>query len=99
MISAIQRLQHEIGFRDEHTPTSTAKPQGVTGCEIWIKIGGDSPHDLTDCHYLATDTATPYTAKHPASEIGKTAHYIGCWVNRKGERGPLSATVSATIAG
>jgi hypothetical protein len=98
-ISAIRRLQHEVAFRDEHSPTSLAKPQGVTGCEIWVKLGGEPPLDLTDCHFLATDTATPYLAKHTAPDVGTTAHYIGCWVNRKGERGPLSAAVSATIAG
>jgi hypothetical protein len=94
-----QRLRIVVAFADEGTPTSKAKPEGVSGCEIWVKIGGPPPTDLTECHYLATDTRTPYTADFDGSEANQTAHFIGRWVSTRNEPGPLSETVSATIPG
>lgn len=94
-----QRLKIGVSFADEGTPTSEAKPAGVIGCEIWVKIGGPLPTDLDDCSFLALDTRTPYTANFDGAQGGQTAHFVGVWVNGKGERGPLSTTVSATIPG
>jgi len=37
-------LQHTVNFSDEATPTSRAKPTGVHGCEIWMKVGEGSGH-------------------------------------------------------
>ena len=33
------------------------------------------------------------------SDAGQTVHIIGRWINTKGETGPISETVSATIPG
>ena len=38
MRSERQRLQHTIHFADEATPTSKAKPAGVMGAEVWVKV-------------------------------------------------------------
>lgn len=95
-IDTSQRLQHTISFVDETTPTSRAKPPGVSGCEIWVKIG-TAPVDPSELTYLATDTRTPYTAVFDGADGGKIAHYMLRWVNTRGERGPWSQTVSATI--
>jgi hypothetical protein len=95
-IDTSQRLQHTISFVDETTPSSRAKPAGVSGCEIWVKIG-TAPVDPSELTYLATDTRTPYTAVFDGADGGKIAHYMLRWVNTRGERGPWSQTVSATI--
>ena len=95
-IDTSQRLQHTLSFVDENTPSSRAKPDGVAGCEIWVKVG-DVPVDPTELAYLATDTRTPYTAVFDGADAGKIAHYMLRWVNKRGERGPWSQTVSATI--
>lgn len=42
-IDTSMRLRHTISFMDENTPGSRAKPAGVRGCEIWVKIGEPSP--------------------------------------------------------
>ena len=34
-----QRLLHTISFVDENTPGSRAQPDGVIGCEVWVKVG------------------------------------------------------------
>jgi hypothetical protein len=44
-IDTSQRLQHTIGFADEATPTRKAKPAGVRGAQIWVKIGDPAPVD------------------------------------------------------
>jgi hypothetical protein len=94
-----QRLRITINFADEGTPTSRARPAGVMGCEIWMKLGGTPPADLSECQFLATDSRTPYTATFDGSEANQTAHFIGRWMSTRNEPGPLSETVSATVPG
>ena len=71
-VDTSQRLRHTISFVDEMTPTSRAKPDGVQGCEIWIKIGEPAPTGPADFKYLATDTRSPYLVEFDAADAGKT---------------------------
>lgn len=96
-IDTSQRLRHTINFSDELTPSRRAKPAGVLGCQIWVKIGDPAPVDPHELDFLATDTATPYVAEYDGTAAGKTAHYWLRWANRQGETGPWSQAVSATI--
>jgi hypothetical protein len=98
-VDTSQRLRHTIAFSDEATPNSRAKPDGARGCEIFVKLGGAAPLDLSECTYLATDTRTPYVTEFDGSDANKLAHYIGRWVSTRGEPGPISETVSATVGG
>ncbi len=91
-------LQHTVNFSDEATPTSRAKPTGVHGCEIWMKIG-EAPATVNELTYLATSTASPHIVSFGESDAGKKAHYRLRWVNTRGERGPWSTLFGATIAG
>ena len=93
------RLQHTISFSDEATPRSKAKPAGVHGCEIWMKIDGPAPVDASELSYVATDTSSPYTLNFEGKHAGKTVYYWLRWVNTRGEHGPWSATVSAMVVG
>ncbi len=97
-VDTSQRLQITVSFRDEFA-TDKAKPEGVSGCEIWTKIGDPAPLDLGETAYQATDTRTPHLLSFDGADGGKTVHIIGRWVNTKGEPGPISETVSATIPG
>jgi len=92
-----QRLRHVIGFADEGTPSQKSKPAGVIGAEIWVKIGGAAPVDPGECTFVALDTRTPHTLEFAGADGGKTAHYMLRWVSTRGEKGPWSETVSATI--
>ena len=97
-VDTSQRLQITVSFRDEFA-TSTAKPDGVRGCEIWTKVDGAAPLDISETMYQATDTRSPHLLSFDGADGGKTVHIIGRWVNTKGEVGPISETVSATIPG
>ncbi len=100
VVDTSQRLRHEIKFTDESTPTSRAKPDGVMGCEIWVKVTAPEEHppaSADELSFVTLDTATPYTAEFDGADGGKTAHYMLRWVKTNGEKGPWSETVSATI--
>ena len=96
-VDTSQRLQHTISFTDESTPTRKAKPAGVMGAEIWVKIGPTPPVDPGELTFLAVDTRTPYTRDFDGTDGGKQAHYMLRWVNTRGETGPWSETATATI--
>lgn len=97
-VDTSQRLQHTIAFTDESTPTSRAKPAGVMGCELWVKVGDPAPAGPDDCDFLALATRTPDREDYEAADGGKSAYYMGRWVNTRGQKGPWSAMVKATIA-
>lgn len=83
----------------EAPPHSKAKPAGVHGCEIWMKLGGEAPKESTELTYVATDTRTPYTVVFTGADAGKTAWYWLRWVNNRGENGPWGCPISAMVAG
>lgn len=100
MADTSQRLRHEISFFDEATPTRRAKPEGASGCEIWVKLNGPgepAPADPKEFSFVALDTASPYVLDFDGADASKTAHYILRWVLKGGAKGPWSETVSATI--
>ena len=100
VVDTSQRLRHEIRFTDESTPTSRAKPAGVIGCEIWVKIATDGegpPSGPDELSFVGLDTATPYTVEYDGENGGKTAHYMLRWVRGSDQKGPWSETISATI--
>ncbi len=100
VVDTSQRLRHEIRFSDEATPARRAKPAGVMGCEIWVKVaaaGEPAPTSADELRFITLDTASPYIAEYDGAEGGKTAHYMLRWVKSSGEKGPWSETVSATI--
>jgi hypothetical protein len=96
-VDTSQRLRHTVAFIDSVTMTR-GKPDGILGCEIWVKIGGAPPTDPSELQFLGLDTRTPYTAEFDGDDTGKTAHYMGRWVSTRTEHGPWSETASATIA-
>lgn len=99
-VDTSQRLRHEIRFTDEATPTSRAKPAGIMGCEIWVKVaavGEAAPSSADELSFISMDTASPYIVEYDGKDGGKTAHYMLRWVKTSGEKGPWSETISATI--
>ena len=96
-VDTSERLRHTIGFADEATPTRKAKPAGVRGAQIWVKIGDPAPVDPSELTFLATDTRTPYLATFDGADANKVAHYMLRWESTRGEPGPWSETASATI--
>ena len=86
-----------VHFVDEETPTRTAKPEGVLGCQLWSHVGDTAPLDASGYTFIALDTRTPYTDEHAAENAGKTVFYLLRWQNAKGETGPWSGVIAAKI--
>jgi hypothetical protein len=95
-VDTSRRLEHTISFTNEDG--SAAKPSGVRGCQIWFKIA-DPAIDPSELSYMATDTATPYTHQFNGEFAGKNVYYWLRWENTRGEAGPWSDVVMATITG
>jgi hypothetical protein len=98
-VDTSQRLQHTVHFVDSATPTSKAKPAGVRGCEIWLKVGTPPPVSAADLTFVTLDTRTPHTIPFDGADGGKLVTYWLRWVSTRGEVGPWSAAVSATVPG
>jgi hypothetical protein len=97
IIDTSQGLRHTVSLFDETTRLSRAKPRGVSGCEIWIKIGEPAPAGPSELKYFVTATRTPYVVEFEGADAGKVVYYMLRWVNTRGERGPWSRIVAATI--
>ena len=92
------RLQHTIHIADEQSSGSKAKPEGVHGCEVWIKIGDPAPVNASELTYIATTTHTPHVKNFDGTDGGKKVHYWLRWVNTTGKPGPWSGNISARVA-
>ena len=93
------RLQHTLHLSDQATPQSKAKPAGMHGCEVWVKLGGEAPKDASELSYLGIATSFSYTTTYEGKQANIMAYYWMRWVNTRGERGPWSTTVSSIIVG
>ena len=96
-IETDQRLRHTIRFTDEATPTSRAKPKGAIGLELWMKRGGAAPTGIGECEPLGLITNSPDVEEFEPADGGKTIHYLARWQTTRGDKGPFSATASATV--
>ncbi len=95
-----KRLSHRIAFADEKTPLHRARPRGMMGVEVWVKVtalGEAQPAGPADLSFLMLATRSPAVAEYGGADAGKTAHYMVRWLSRRAEPGPWSETASATI--
>ena len=92
-------MQHKVYFNDENTQISKAKPFGVHGCEIWMKLGAEAPKDASELSYLTTCTSTPYVVHFTGADAGKIAWYWLRWTNSTNKPGPWASTISALVVG
>lgn len=96
-IETDQRLRHTIRFTDESTPTSRRKPAGAIGLELWMKRGGAAPTGVGECEPLGLITNSPNVEEFDPADGNKTIHYLARWQTTRGDKGPFSATTSATV--
>lgn len=92
-----QRLIHRLFFKDSATAHSRAKPAGIMGAEIWLRIG--APDSEGDFRFTGVATRSPRLIVFRAEDVGQTAHYQLRWVTQRGQTGPWSQIVRATVAG
>lgn len=101
LVESGQRLTHQLRLVDESTPTRRARPAGVLGAEVWVKLvdaDTPAPTDPAALTFLTMTTKPSFRAEFKAGEGGKTAVYMARWVNTRGEKGPWSEVTTATVA-
>jgi hypothetical protein len=90
--------RHTVRAFDPADPHRRAKPAPVSQWQIFSHIGATAPAGIADCTLVATMSRSSADVAYGAEDVGKIAWYIGRGVNSKGEPGPASAAVPATIA-
>ncbi|MGD9691056.1 MAG: hypothetical protein AB7K52_15465 [Phycisphaerales bacterium] len=101
LVESGQRLTHQLRLVDESTPTRRARPAGVLGAEVWVKLvdaDTPAPTDPAALTFLTMTTKPSFRADFKPGEGGKTAVYMARWVNTRGEKGPWSEVTTATVA-
>ncbi|MEC4050211.1 hypothetical protein OX284_012280 [Flavobacterium sp. SUN046] len=96
LVDTRNHLEHTISF--SNIDGSKKKPEGVRACQIWYKIGS-APIDPSELTYMASDTASPYIHHFEGKDAGKNIYYWLRWENTRGEVGPWSDAIMATILG
>lgn len=95
------RLTHHLRLVDESTPTRRARPRGVLGAEVWVRLVAPdepTPTNPAALSFLTMTTRPSVRAEFRPGDGGKTAVYMLRWVNTRGEKGPWSDAATATIA-
>ena len=89
-IKPIGGFQIELRVHDELTPDSRAIPYGCSGCEIDYAWGDEK---ITDYDLLTKNevmTHFPYRLSLEPKAEGKHFSCALRWINKRGEKGPLS---------
>lgn len=99
VVDTSKRLQHSLKLGDSKNPTRRARPEGVEYAELNAYVGTTPPTDTSQFKLLGIVKKSPHIVEHQSADAGKTAYYNLRWVNSRGEHGPWSETVGATITG
>ena len=86
-----------LHIRDSAKQTR-GKPAGVHGCEIRWAIRDSAPTHTEDLSHSAFTTKSVYTFEFDENQRGQRLYVRGRWENNRGEKGPWSEIVNATIA-
>ncbi len=97
-VRTLNRWEHRVYFRDSGSSGSKARPEGMRGCQVWMKPGSP-PQSEKDLHYQGTATRSPFTVHFESGDAGKQAYYWLRWENSRGECGPWSEALDATVTG
>ena len=99
-IRDIAEFEHVLRIVDAET-NKVAKPEGVGGVEVWMKVvpsGDAAPVDPDELEFAGYTTSSKYVQSFAGNEVGHTAYYRTRYLNTRGERGPWGNQIAATIA-
>lgn len=96
-IAFAQHLQMTLRFADVTTPTSRAKPAGVTTMVLAKYVGVAVATDPESANLDSLVTVQPVNVAFDSGDQGKICTFFARWANRKGQLGPWSAGVHMTI--
>jgi hypothetical protein len=97
-VEKIQHLQHVLRITNPLTPDTKAKPTGVARINVYRYVGTTAPVNIGQYQLYGSATKALFTSEFTEEDVGKKAWYITQYENTRGERGPLSDSVTAVIA-
>ncbi len=97
-IDKIEHEMHKLRITDPEKPTTKAKPAGVARINVYRFVGTAPPANLSQYQLYGSATKALFTSQFSDDDVEKKAWYIAQYENTRGERGPVSAPVSAVIA-
>lgn len=100
------RLTHRLRIADKQagpgeSGVRTARPRGTLGAEVFLALtsaGTEPPRDPAAYQYITLATRGVLSQRFAPGDGGRTAHYQFRWLGSRGQPGPWSEVVSATIA-
>ena len=100
LVESGQRLTHQLRLVNGATPTRRARPAGVLGAEVYVKlIDADSPAptDPAAFTFLTMTTKPGFRAEY-ARAAGETAVSMVRRINTSGAKGPRPKSTTAMVA-
>ena len=97
LVETGERLVHRVRLMDPSRPKG-GKPDGVAYYGLYYKIGPTPPASVAECTPAGNHSRTRVEVTFDPADGGKTAWYLAIPFNSKGQAGPVSDGVSATIA-
>lgn len=86
--------QLRLALSDELTPLARRKPVGVLNALLVVKASPGTPADSYDGIPLATVGRVPTSISLAPLTANTVYNMVAVWLNRRGDRGPLSAPVA-----
>lgn len=101
LVNAIP-TQHKLSIRDVTTPTSKAKPFGVTHAKLYGAVSVDGGATFAEKQLLNLTTKTPHWQDTSAFNPGDVIRYTAEWSTRSGpngvaQDGPESAPLDVIV--
>ena len=97
IIDFSKKYKHSIHYCDQNIAFKTARPAGVVGCEIYIKIGGCAPKEISELTYVGVCETSPFEIQFEINQRDSFVYYWLRWINKNGECGPWSETISSMV--
>ncbi|MBK8269966.1 MAG: hypothetical protein IPK83_17380 [Planctomycetes bacterium] len=66
---------------------------------VLLPASTPAPADPAEFDFHSLATRTPAFVEFAPANGGQTAHYVARWLSTRGQPGPWSATMSATVMG
>lgn len=93
-------LATTIHFKVANADGKRARPEGATGTLVYTYLGDVAPTDTTQWQFRGLSTKYKNELSFPAdTPPGSRVFLSACWVNRRGETGPLSHPINFNLPG
>lgn len=87
---------HLLAFADQLTPSRKTKPFGAIGLQLYRKAAA-SVSGLDELEFHAMFSRNAVLSEFDAADAGKICTYAARWVGTRGDVGPWSALLTATV--